>query len=556
MGPLGRYISLPLRRQPVFFAALTALLSVAPIWATIFGGGHIYRFMVACVLESMTIAYLASVVLMICRRFSTPLKWLVLALAAAWAFAECVSIGTTGMPVDQAVVSLVCDTDATEVSGFFSRYLGWRAVLAIIALPVYVSLVIAIVLYLRRIQLVRRVAAIGALAGVAVGAVLICRIGSFLPVRTYEDLLVWVGQGSDNPELIRYYELNYTPAPVKAAYISKINRLENRDITEFDRKQTEIYRTATVTADTTRRFNVLVIIGESMIRRHSSLYGYRLRTNPVLEAERDSGHLVVFSDIMTTANYTTTAIHNLLSTADLDRGQRWTDGAYFPMLLKRGGMEVSIFDNQLTDARTDTGLGRVLYSPLNLTEVYSAVGDSLFDFDGAFATYANSRVRPDSLRRQCVIYHLKGQHFDAADRFDTAPHFTAADITEPAWLTAAQRQDIADYDSATFYNDSVVGALLRPWTNVPTLAFYFSDHGEDIADLGETGARNRPRPDDPEWVDRQFHVPFVAWMSPSFQARYPALADTIRQSAGRPESLDHLGEHILSLLGIDYHLKQ
>ena len=27
-------------------------------------------------------------------------------------------------------------------------------------------------------------------------------------------------------------------------------------------------------------------------------------------------------------------------------------------------------------------------------------------------------------------------------------------------------------------------------------------------------------------------------------------------STCRPESLDHLGEHILSLLGIDYHLKQ
>lgn len=553
----GRYIAKfaePVRRHTAFFVALTALLSVAPLWATVFAGAHIYRFMLACVLESIAISYIFTLILN-CIRHKLPAKifaWAIIVVATVWAIAECGTIGTTGSPVNQAVVNLVLDTDSYETSGFFSQYFGLHALLALFALPVYVAAAIFTARFLRKFKFLRTVVAWVLALSVAAGIALLCRIGSFVTVKNYDDLLVWVGQGSDNPELIRYYELDYTTAPVKIAYIGKFNRLENSEIAEFDRLQADIFHNASVELDTTRRFNVVVIIGESMIRRHSSLYGYRLPTNPVLEAERDSGRLVVFEEIMTTANYTTSAIRNLLSTADLSQGERWTDGAYFPMILKLAGMEVNLFDNQLTDSRSDTGLGRVLYSPLNMSMIYTETGDSLFDYDGAFATYVNRRISPDSLRQQCVIYHLKGQHFDAADRFDTAPRFTAADITEPARLTPQQRQDIADYDSATFYNDSVVGELLRPWALVPTVAFYFSDHGEDIADLGETGARNKPRPDDPEWVDRQFHIPFVVWMSDPFLSQYPELVEAICEAADRPESLDHLGTNIIRLFGINY----
>lgn len=561
MSQLSSYIArfaLPVRRHPTFFVVLAALLSVGPVWTTVFAGAHIYRFMLATALESIAVAYIISLVLFLAGRnlFTSCLKWVILALATIWAVVECGTIGTTGSPINQAVIGLMLDTDPGEASGFFSRYLGFKAVMALIALPLYLAAAIAAERCLRKLSCLHTAIFSLLVFCVVIGCVLMCRICTFVLIKDYDNMLVWVGQGCDNPELIHYYELNYTVPPVKIAYIAKINNLENKEIEAFDRLQNDIYRNVLVSADSTRRFNVVVIIGESMIRLHSSLYGYRLPTNPVLEAQRDSGRVVVFSDIMTTANYTTTALRNLMSTADTSRGERWTDGAYFPMLLKRAGIEVNIFDNQLTDARSDTGLGRVLYSPLNMSEIYTLAGDSLFDYDGAFATYANRCIRPDSLRQQCVIYHLKGQHFDAANRFDTAPRFSAADITEPEWLTTEQRQDIADYDSATFYNDSVVGALLRPWGAVPTIAFYFSDHGEDIADLGPTGARNKPRPDDPEWVDRQFHIPFMVWMSDPFRLQYPHLAESIATAADRSGSLDQLGVNILNLLGITYQYNQ
>ncbi|MDE5801290.1 MAG: sulfatase-like hydrolase/transferase, partial [Paramuribaculum sp.] len=151
-----------------------------------------------------------------------------------------------------------------------------------------------------------------------------------------------------------------------------------------------------------------------------------------------------------------------------------------------------------------------------------------------------------------VIYHLKGQHFPASARYKGALHFTARDITvERPWLTEERRAEVADYDNATLYNDSVVAAIAARYAQAPTVMLYFSDHGEDCWDLAPMAARNKQMPDDPAWVERQFSVPFFVWMSPEFMERYPQLVQRLRGAAGKPFSLGDLGQMVLGLCGVE-----
>ena len=144
-----------------------------------------------------------------------------------------------------------------------------------------------------------------------------------------------------------------------------------------------------------------------------------------------------------------------------------------------------------------------------------------------------------------------GQHFPASARFPGAGKFTADDIvSDKPWMNPERRQEVADYDNATLYNDSVVGAIIDRWRDSPSVAIYLSDHGEDIWDLAPMEARNKQMPDDPEWIDRQYHIPFFVWMSDSFRELYPEISERIAGAKNRSGSLDNLGQMIVGICGI------
>ena len=79
-------------------------------------------------------------------------------------------------------------------------------------------------------------------------------------------------------------------------------------------------------------------------------------------------------------------------------------------------------------------------------------------------------------------FHLLGQHIGASDRF---PHtkqfckFSYKDINRnESYMTKEKKQDIADYDNATLYNDYVIRKIVEPYMDKPTVMVYFSDHGQ------------------------------------------------------------------------------
>lgn len=269
--------------------------------------------------------------------------------------------------------------------------------------------------------------------------------------------------------------------------------------------------------------------------------------------EKEHGRLVVFDDIITTANFTTQSIQNLMHTNDLANGEPWYKGLYFPNIVKRAGWKVYHYDNQTIDKHNDSGIGSIFYSDFNLNHTYDEVSDSIFEYDMDYANYVDGRLkaRVGESTKNLVIYHLKGQHFAAKDRFNIKPVFTKNDVPSTLpHMNDERRQEIADYDNATYYNDMVIARILKSWENTPTIAFYFSDHGEDLWDLGVVGARNKQMPEDPEWLDRQFHIPFIVWMSDDFRLQNPDIVSSIGRAASRKGTLDYFGQTIFGLCGI------
>ena len=66
---------------------------------------------------------------------------------------------------------------------------------------------------------------------------------------------------------------------------------------------------------------LIVVIGESYNKYHSSLYGYSLDTTPNMVEARDDSCLYVFNNVITPWNMTSNAIKNIFSLNSMSHGQ-------------------------------------------------------------------------------------------------------------------------------------------------------------------------------------------------------------------------------------------
>ena len=325
--------------------------------------------------------------------------------------------------------------------------------------------------------------------------------------------------------------------------------------------------------------NVVLVIGESYIREHAAIYGYRLPTTPFLSREKQAGRLFVFSDVVSPYNQTTKVLRNLLSCNSLGDGEHWASAPPLTAVFKKNGFRVAMHDNQRASCIADVfafSLNTFLYHPRMMAACYDEVDDFTSDYDGDFiGHYASidsidSIVSIDSIasiadaggdsarQRQLVIFHLMGQHVSFDCRYpDNDPrfaHFTADDYSfrQEPWLTSDMRSDIAHYDNATRYNDDVIRMITELYKEQSTVVVYLSDHGEEVYDYRPSYGR-----DDWELGDNarlslqyQYCVPFMVWCSDLYRERHPETMEQLEKAVERPLMLDNTCHLLFSLAGL------
>lgn len=545
----------PVAASPLLFAVVALCCAAAPLSALVLGGERNLRFLLYALLQGSVWGWLACLLAGggAARRASVAAVFLLAALV------ECVHYALLDHCVDADSLRLVLNTDAAEARGFFRQFFtpaSWAAVAAAVCAAVAVAVAVA----RSRLRLPGRSPLVAGmlLAAVVCGVAGIGRMLTVLGCRDYGQLVVWGSQGSTNPDLCYGRRSAYTDPLCKAVCLGRTVSLERGNFERWSRTQRRFRAVPALACDTTGAasdsLHMVVVIGESFIRSHSSLYGYHLPVNPRLEREREAGALTVFADAVSPANFTVLSLANVLNLNSVAAGENWWDGAYFPMLFARAGWDVELFTNQYgADSRTD--LGAMLFDPLMTDSVYTRHNVRTEVYDGPFvAALADSlHLGLPSARRTLTLWHLRGQHFPPADRIPPSARrrFGAADVpSDKPWLTPERRAVVADYANATLYNDSVVARIIDLYRSRPAMLVYFSDHGEEMWDAAPFGNRNRQRPDDAAWMRRQHDVPLLVWLSGPLRRRRPELDSLVRAAAGRPLTLDHIGHTLLSAGGV------
>ena len=301
---------------------------------------------------------------------------------------------------------------------------------------------------------------------------------------------------------------------------------------------------------------VVFVIGESYIKSHAAIYGYKLPTTPHMTQELAAGRLFVFNDAVTPFNNTNMSMRTMLSLNSVAHGEDWQDMPLFPALFKRAGYRVDMWDNQREFFRESSytrGLNGFIYHPEVVRLCYDNVNTRNFDYDGQFVDdYVAHMKYLDKSKPALVIMHLRGQHIRAEKRY---PHtvafnrFSLKDYTyrTESFLTDAMRHEIAYYDNATLYNDYVLGKIFESFSDRDAVVVYVSDHGDEMYDYRASLGRRTDGDNQGLMLHYQHDIPFVVWCSSVFQKNHPDKMEQIATAVSRPVMLDNIGQIFLGL---------
>ena len=302
---------------------------------------------------------------------------------------------------------------------------------------------------------------------------------------------------------------------------------------------------------------VVLVIGESFIREHASIYGYALNTTPFLLEEERKGRLFVFNNMISPFNQTTGVIRNLISCNSIGDGEYWSSKPPLTAVFKKSGYHVSMYDNQKDyglNALFSYSLNTYLYHPRMVEACYNVLNDSTFEYDGQLIDYY-SRMSSNNYSKQLILFHLLGQHLGCEYRYPKEFSYFTIDSTSfrrELWLTDRMRQEIVHYDNATRYNDFVLKKIIGHFFNDNCVVVYLSDHGEEVYDYRDNlGRDDWSVGDDPKQTIRwQYMVPFVVWCSDKYKENYPDIVAQLESSTARPAMLDNVCQILFHLSGL------
>ena len=257
--------------------------------------------------------------------------------------------------------------------------------------------------------------------------------------------------------------------------------------------------------------------------------------------------MICYNDVISPAGNTIESLTKVLTMQLTDSPKSWYEYPTLITILSKAGYSTFWSSNQ-----ESTG---AIVQPLN---IMAALADSVKyanprsidgDRDSA-ARYFDEAVLKD-LHYEGVngkpfvqFVHLEGSHPIYSKRFPKEfARFGVKDI--PQQFGDERDQILSDYVNSVYYNDYVVSEIIRRYSQKDALVIYFADHGEILFD-----DPSQPHYSGHGVLPAGVSVPFLVYLSPSLQAKYPDLYPQLEQSKELPIMNDLFTHAFCDLLGI------
>lgn len=282
--------------------------------------------------------------------------------------------------------------------------------------------------------------------------------------------------------------------------------------------------------------NIILVIGESTTRNHMSLYGYSLKTNPLLEKLEKNGNLYKFTDTISPHAHTIPVIKKLLTFYNFESTEEWYTYNNIIDIMKLAGYKTYWFSNQESSGifgNVAVALGNRSDTVLFNNYQDSSESERKNSYDEEIVSKSIKYIDKNK-SKNFIIYHLMGTHSGYINRYP-----------QNFEIFKNNNIKISSYDNAILYNDYVIDKIISNFKNEESIIMYVSDHGEEVYDF-----RNFAGHAEENGSRYMIEIPFLIYVSDKFKENYPMTVKKIEKSLDKPYMSDDLIHTILDIADI------
>lgn len=288
----------------------------------------------------------------------------------------------------------------------------------------------------------------------------------------------------------------------------------------------------------------VLIIGESCNRNHMSLYGYKRKTNPLLEKRND---LIIFNNVVSPCSNTLFTIPLIISDANLENKKRIENSVTLIDVFRSAGYKtfwisnqspIGVWDNVVFSLAKGSDIVKFvnIYSNSSFESTYIASYDEkLF---GPFRQALDSKGD-----KKFIVLHLMGSHSSYSKRYPGNFNMFNRGKSD-------KEQTINEYDNSVLYNDFIINNLFNllndfgnKHSDLFCSAIYLSDHGENVYDDSENCGHNYSG-----FMSKSIsEIPFILWISTPHRNKY----NEMKNHVNLPFVSDDLFHTVLDLTNIN-----
>lgn len=298
---------------------------------------------------------------------------------------------------------------------------------------------------------------------------------------------------------------------------------------------------------------IVLIIGESFARSHSSLYGYEIETNPRLANLAADTSLFIFNNVHSPETHTVPTFKHLMSTFHGGDNEKYFKCATLPGIMSKSGYKTAWFSNQSR---------RGYYE--NVITQYAELCDTAI-FVGNTISTGHDRIDNISYDERLIaplrfyahspstfyVIHMMGSHFDFNNRYPKDRQRFDSSLYDSRKYGERECELMKNYDNSIAYNDSVVCSIIDLFSGRESIVIYFPDHGLDCFDSGNK-QMGHVLTGDTESVEIAKQIPMVIYVSDSFKANFPELTARIKRSVNRKFNTTDLIYTIMDVIGVRF----
>lgn len=300
--------------------------------------------------------------------------------------------------------------------------------------------------------------------------------------------------------------------------------------------------------------NVVMVIGESFPKCHSSLYGYEKPTSPRLCSLRDSSRLYVFNQVISPELQTIKAFKRFMSTwqPSEDSENEWFKGTTINEVVEHCGYVTYWISNQSKIGFWDNIVGK--YADLCaynrfVGNKFAGLNRSTLDEEVLPLLRSVQQKEAQQAERNFYFVHLMGSHPAFTQRYPANRNrFASSDYLK---YPINQREKRACLDNSILYNDSVVSEIIKCFANSEAVVIYFSDHGLDVYQSANDFCAHG-NAQDPKSKAAAEAIPFVVYASQQYKQRFPETVAKLETATNRPFTTDHLIYTIMDIIGVKF----